>query len=85
MNFFIGLVITAVGTAVVIYTDWLVSNFGHMSWAESTLGIFGGTRTILKVIGVIAVFIGLMTMFGLQEIILGWVAGFLIPDSVVPS
>lgn len=80
MNFFVGIAITAAGAAIVIYTDWLVTNFGHMSWAEDTLGIFGGTRTIIKVIGVIATFVGLMTIFGLQDIVLGWIAGFLIPS-----
>jgi hypothetical protein len=82
MNFFIGLVITIISALLVIKTDWLVSNFGHMAWAESKLGMFGGTRTLIKVIGVVFAFIGLMTMVGLQETILGWIAGFLIPNQL---
>ena len=83
MNFFVGLIITIISALLVIKTDWLVSNFGHMSWAEDKLGMFGGTRTLIKVIGVVFAFVGLMIMAGLQDNVLGWVAGFLLPNQIM--
>jgi len=79
MKIVLGLIIVILATLVVMKTDWLIQNFGHMQSAERTLGMFGGTRLVLKLIGVIFIFVGFLYMTGLQEGLLSWIGNLLVP------
>ena len=79
-NFFAGLLMTLFGILFVVKTEWIVDFVGYSEWAESKIGMFGGTRIMIKIIGLIAIFVGFFFMVGLEDEILGWIAGFLIPN-----
>lgn len=79
-NFFGGLLMTLLGILFVVKTEWILDFVGYSVWAESKIGMFGGTRLLIKVIGLIAIVVGFFFMAGLEEEILGWIAGFLIPN-----
>lgn len=72
MLYIIGVLAIALGTVLIIYTEWFVDNFGRSSWAESHLGSEGGTRLLYKLIGLAFILLAFMTMTGItQGIILG--------------
>lgn len=60
-----GLILVAVGTLIIVYTEWLLKNFGRISWFEKKLGSSGGSRLGYKLVGLIVIFIGLLAMTGL--------------------
>ncbi len=78
-NFFAGFILFLIGFSLVVKTNIIVDFFGYSEWAESKLGMFGGTRLMIKIIGLLAIFVGFFYMVGLQDVILGWIAGFLVP------
>jgi len=57
MKYFLGIIIVGIGFMIVWKSDWLMNNFGRISWAEAKLGTEGGTRLLYKLIG-IAIIIG---------------------------
>jgi len=65
MNIFFGLVAIVVGTLIVIKTEWIIQTFGKNTWAETHMGLSGGSRLLYKIIGVAAIFISLAAMTGL--------------------
>ena len=48
-------------------TSWIVQNFGTNAWAEAKLGSSGGTRIMYKLLGLIAMILGMMMITGLSE------------------
>jgi len=64
MSILIGIVITAVGALLVIYTEWFINNFGRIAWFEEKLGADGGSRLGYKLVGAAFLFIGIITMTG---------------------
>ena len=62
-----GLLIAGAGMILVIKAEWLVNNFGRISWAEQHLGMEGGSRLFYKLLGILAIVIGFMIMTGLIE------------------
>ena len=79
MKIVLGIVIVILSVLLVMKTDWLIQNFGHMQSAERALGMFGGTRLVLKLIGVIFIFVGFLYMTGLQDGLLSWIGSILVP------
>ena len=71
----IGLIITALGTLTVIKTEAIVSQTGLSSWAERHLGSEGGTRLLYKLIGIIAIVIGMLVITGYYGNLLQWAFG----------
>lgn len=63
----IGLAVSALGILAVIYTEWLINNIGYNEWAESGFSIYGGSRGLYKLIGVILIFGGLLYTFDMYE------------------
>ena len=57
MKYFLGIIIVGIGFLIVWKADWMMENFGRISWAEAKLGTEGGTRFLYKLIG-IAIIIG---------------------------
>lgn len=68
-----GLFVTLIGAGLVIKTEWFVENFGRLSWFEDNLGTEGGTRLGYKLLGVIAIFIGIIITTGSGGLFFGWI------------
>ncbi|MFA7245241.1 MAG: hypothetical protein WC070_03630 [Candidatus Magasanikbacteria bacterium] len=64
MKYVWGMLVIVIGSFMVIKTQWMVENFGYSSWAEEKLG-GGGTRTLYKLIGIVAIILSLMGMTGM--------------------
>lgn len=72
MTYILGILAIALGATLVIKTEWFLSNFGSMAWAERYLGTEGGSRLAYKLIGVAMIIISMMGMTGvLGNIIIG--------------
>ena len=56
-----------VGSIMVIKSEWFLSFFGRIDWAEIHLGSEGGTRVFYKLLGMITILISLMIMTGTIE------------------
>ncbi len=65
MKYFLGLLGIGLGIILVVKTEWFIQNFGTNSWAEQHLGTSGGTRLMYKLIGVLFIFIAMMSITGL--------------------
>jgi len=52
------------GTLLIIYTEWLVDNFGRIDWAEEKLGSEGGTRLFWKLFGLLIIILSLLGVSG---------------------
>lgn len=74
----LGIVITAGGVFMVMKTEWLINNFGRMAWFEEKLGSEGGTRLGYKLIGIVALFIGIVVMTGSGPEFMQWLLSPLI-------
>lgn len=72
MNIIFGLIITAVGALIVVKSEWLLNNFGRISWFEEHLGTSGGSRLGYKLFGMLAIFIGILMATGLIGGFLTW-------------
>ena len=59
-----GLILIAIGALIVIKSEDLLRNFGRISWFEKHLGVEGGSRLGYKLIGLIIIFLGLLTTTG---------------------
>lgn len=66
MKYVVGILLVAAGVAAVMYTEWIVTNVGTNDWAEAKMGIFGGSRMLYKLIGLGAIFMGFIIMFGMS-------------------
>ena len=64
MNWFIGIVVILVGFLLVVKTQWIVSFTGPIAWAEEHLGPQGGTQLFIKLLGVLAIFLALLSATG---------------------
>lgn len=72
MKYIIGLLAILLGSVLVIKTEWFLSNFGSMGWAERYLGTEGGSRLAYKLIGVAMIVLAMMGMTGvLGNVIIG--------------
>ena len=69
----IGGLITYVGFLMVSKTEWLIENFGRIGFFEQYLSSEGGSRLGYKLVGILGVFIGILTITGLWDNLLGWV------------
>lgn len=72
MRFILGFIGIAIGTVFIIKTEWFIRNFGVSAWAEEKMGTSGGTRLLLKLIGIGIIFISMLAITGLLE---GFVLG----------
>ncbi len=74
----LGMIITVAGVFMVIKTEWLVNNFGRISWFEEKLGSEGGTRLGYKLIGILVLVIGIIVMTGSGSEFMRWLLSPLI-------
>lgn len=78
MKIILGLIIMAAGIGITIQTEWILENFGSWRWFEDKLGAEGGSRLGYKLLGLIAIFIGLLMATGLINGFVLWVLSPLI-------
>ncbi len=79
MTIILGLLIAAAGAILVVKTEWFLQNFGRIAWFEDKLGTEGGSRLGYKLVGIIAIFIGIVLMSGNGLNFFTWILGPLIP------
>lgn len=72
MQIILGIIFTAVGSMLVIKTEWFLQNFGRITWFEEKLGTDGGSRLGYKLLGIIIIFIGIIMMTGSGDSFFGW-------------
>jgi len=72
-----GVFLFIAGIILIIFTEWFLNNFGRINWAEQKLG--GGTRSFLKILGLILIFVGLLMIFDLFGGIVLWIFSPLMP------
>ncbi len=68
----LGIVITAAGVFLVMKTEWFINNFGRIAWFEDKFGSEGGSRLGYKLVGLLAVFIGIVVMTGSGPDFMQW-------------
>ena len=73
MNFLIGIIIIAIGLVLIVKTEWFLNNFGRIGFFEEHFGTSGGTRLGYKLIGMLAIFIGILTATGSISGFMGWI------------
>jgi hypothetical protein len=67
------------GFSLIAQTNWYVQNFGKSAWAEDKLSLAGGTRTLLKILGIVVIFFSWIYAFGMLEGCLTQTVGQLLP------
>ena len=65
MKYLLGILGIALGTILVIKSEWFLQNFGASTWAEEHLGTSGGSRLMYKLIGLVFIFISIMAVTGM--------------------
>lgn len=81
MTIVIGIILILAGFVLVWKTHPIVDFAGHSEWAESHLGAAGGTYLLVKLIGLLAIFFGLLAVTGLyQGFLEGTVGALLAPQ-----
>jgi len=73
MNILIGFIILAVGALMVIKSEAMLNAFGRIEFFERNLGTEGGSRLGYKLIGLLAVFIGILIMTNMIGGFMEWV------------
>lgn len=73
MSIIVGGLIVYVGFLMVSKTEWLMENFGRIGFFEQYLSSEGGSRLGYKLVGVLAIFIGILAITGLSDNLLGWI------------
>lgn len=68
-----GLVVTFIGSMMVMSTSSLLSFFGNMDWADDVLQFYGGSRIAYKMIGIGVICIGFLLITGLFNTFILWV------------
>lgn len=75
-----GLVMAGIGFLFVLKSEALLQNIGSIPWAEDKLGSMGGTRMFYKLMGLIIIFFGFMTMTGMfGGFVMGTVGRLFVP------
>ena len=70
-GFIYGIILSVIGYSVVRYSYQLTNMFSRNNVFERHLGS-GSTYTIMKLVGVLVMFSGLLTMFGLIDNVARW-------------
>ncbi len=79
MSYVIAVVVIAIGVILIAKTEWFLSNFGSIAWAEQHLGTEGGSRLMYKLIGLAAIILALMGVTGLLGEVVLSIFGNLFP------
>lgn len=80
-HFFIGAALLAAGAFLVIKTEWFINNFGRIAWFEANLGSDGGSRLGYKLVGILFIVIGIITITGSGNTFMLWLLSPLLRNS----
>lgn len=75
MKIIIGLLMVVAGFFLIWKTEAIYQFTGANAWAEKHLGTEGGTRILYKLIGLVVIFLGFLTMTGLIGGFIVWLFG----------
>jgi hypothetical protein len=75
MRIIIGILVVVAGFMITWKSEWMMRNFGRVEWAEEHVG---GSRFFYKLIGVVAIFLGLFIITGIWTDILNSIADFFV-------
>lgn len=78
MKYVLSILAIIVSCLLVIKTEWFVRNFGYIEEAEGSLRSFGGTRLVIKLIGILAIVISFLVITGMMSSVLYWLFGPLV-------
>lgn len=81
----VGILIMVPGAFLVIKTEWFINNFGRLAWFEEKLGSEGGSRLGYKIIGIVALIIGIIVLTGSGPEFMSWLLSPLLKYSQAPS
>lgn len=81
----LGTLIMAAGTAMTIKTEYFLNNFGRIEWFEMKMGMSGGSRFGYKLIGIIIIFLGVLTTFGMIGGFVNWILSPLTKYTAYPE
>jgi len=70
------------GSLIVAKSEKVLELFGRMEFFETKMGTMGGSRLGYKLIGLIFVFFGIITMTGLVDGFMNWALSPLLKYSV---
>ncbi|MCX6795219.1 MAG: hypothetical protein NT165_00600 [Candidatus Falkowbacteria bacterium] len=73
MVIILGIVVAFGGVMMILKTEWLLENFGRIDWFEEKFGTEGGSRLGYKLLGLVAVIIGVIMMTGSSSSFMQWV------------
>ncbi|MBI4281151.1 hypothetical protein HY628_03060 [Candidatus Uhrbacteria bacterium] len=73
MRYFIGILAVLLGFLMIWKSEWLLQQFGRISWAEEHLGGEGGTRLFFKLLGLAIIIFSFLYMGRFLEGILLWI------------
>jgi len=63
----IGILLVVAGFLLIWKTESVVQFTGYSSWAENKLGTMGGTRLLTKLIGLFAIFVGMLAITNMHQ------------------
>jgi hypothetical protein len=72
MRYFIGIAGTLAGFMMVWKTAAVLNFTGRIPFAEKYLGLEGGTRIFIKIIGCLVIFVSWLYMFEMGEWLIRW-------------
>lgn len=72
MRIFTGLVMIAIGALLIIKTEKFLSIFGRIGFFDRFLGTEGGSRLGYKLLGLLLVFLGILTVTDMIDSFLNW-------------
>ncbi|HBU28069.1 TPA: hypothetical protein DEB00_03060 [Candidatus Uhrbacteria bacterium] len=80
LRILLGGAVSALGYFVVWKAEDVLGWIGGESyWAEQNFGPWGGTKGIIKIIGVVIIFVGFAIMVQLHTEVLSFITGLVIP------
>ena len=62
---FLGIIGFGIGFLLVRYANKIYTAFGAMDFAEKYFRFFGGTRLVIKLIGILIIFMAFLYIFGI--------------------
>lgn len=74
MNILLGLIIIIVGFLITWKAEWMYQSWGTIPFFEKYFHSSGGGRFGYRIIGILIIFVGIMTLTGLHRGILEWLA-----------
>ena len=63
----LGIILVIAGFLISWKTEEIVRFTGYNNWAENKLGTMGGTRTMYKLIGICAIFAGMLAITNMHQ------------------